>query len=295
MKFSIIIPVYNSEKTIEKCIKSVFNQYYPKDNYEVIVVDDGSTDNSLDLIKDYSSIKLIRQENRGPAAARNLGVKHAKGRYIVFTDSDCIVNKHWLEYIEEGFKNYPKISGLGGEILNGNLSLMGKVSHLIDFGGNVDNKEGFIKTMSIPSANISYKRDIFIEIGGFNEKLVTMEDRELNWRFVKNNHKILCYPQVKVFHYANISFLNLIKKRFYRAKTFLEARKLHKDMPLRIYNKSKIIFLLLLPFYIGGTFIRTFLNSYTRKLGYHIFLIPFLVLILNISFWLGVTKIILKD
>ena len=293
MKFSVIIPSFNSKKTIEECIKSILNQHYSKKNYEVIVIDDGSTDNSLDLIKKYS-VKIIRQKNKGPAVARNVGAKYASGKYLVFTDSDCVVDKYWLKSIDEGFKEYHKISGIGGEILNGNCSLMGKVSHLIDFGGNVDNKEGVIKTMSIPSANICYKRDIFREIGGFNEKLVTMEDRELNWRLVKNGYKILCYPKVKVYHYANISFFNLIKKRFNRAKTFLEARKLHRDMPLQVYDRSKIIFFFLLPCYIGGTFIRTFLSNYAKKLGYHIFLIPFLVLILDISFWMGITGGILR-
>lgn len=91
---TVIIPVYNSEKYIEKCLTSVTNQIYK--NLEIIVVDDGSSDNSIDIIKNYAKkdnrIKIFSQENQGLSAARNVGLDLATGEYIVFLDSD-----DWLE------------------------------------------------------------------------------------------------------------------------------------------------------------------------------------------------------
>ena len=84
-KYSIIIPVYDVEKYIKKCLDSVFNQTY--NNYEVIVVNDGTKDNSMEIVKNYNVI-TINQKNQGLSMARNNGVKKAKGEYLLFLDSD---------------------------------------------------------------------------------------------------------------------------------------------------------------------------------------------------------------
>ena len=85
---SVIIPLYNKEQIIEKCIQSVLTQDY--DDFEVVIVNDGSTDRSAEIVKriDDSRIRLIEQENGGPSKARNIGVKNAKGDWIVFLDAD---------------------------------------------------------------------------------------------------------------------------------------------------------------------------------------------------------------
>lgn len=106
VKFSIIIPVYNVEQYIEKCLDSVFNQTYK--NFEVIVVNDGTEDNSIDIIKKYD-VKLINQKNQGLSAARNNGVKEATGEYLIFVDSDDYIEKDLLEQINNNLENNPTI------------------------------------------------------------------------------------------------------------------------------------------------------------------------------------------
>ena len=99
--FTIIIPVYNVENYIDKCITSVINQTYK--NYEIIVINDGSTDNSKEVIKKYENIKnitIIEQKNKGLSAARNVGIKKAKGDYIILLDSDDYVEEQLLEKLE---------------------------------------------------------------------------------------------------------------------------------------------------------------------------------------------------
>lgn len=96
MKLSIIIPVYNVEQYVGKCIESCLNQDLPKDEYEIIVVNDGSPDNSVQIVEQYikpeNNVRLVHRENGGLSAARNTGIREAKGDYIWFVDSD-----DWIE------------------------------------------------------------------------------------------------------------------------------------------------------------------------------------------------------
>ncbi len=105
-KFSIIIPVYNVEKYISKCLDSIFNQSYK--NFEVIVINDGSTDKSLEIIEKYN-VKIINQKNMGVSEARNNGVKHANGDYLLFVDSDDYLEKKLLENLNLSLRNDPDI------------------------------------------------------------------------------------------------------------------------------------------------------------------------------------------
>lgn len=105
-KFSIIIPVYNVEKYIEKCLDSIFNQTLK--DFEIIVVNDGTKDKSIELIKNYD-IKIINQKNQGLSAARNRGVKEATGEYLLFLDSDDYLEKDTLKELNKSLKNNPDI------------------------------------------------------------------------------------------------------------------------------------------------------------------------------------------
>lgn len=105
-KFSVIIPVYNVEKYIKKCLDSVVNQTFK--DYEIIVVNDGTKDHSMDIVKNYN-VKIINQKNQGQSAARNAGVKKAKGDYIIFLDSDDYWKKDLLKEINKSLKNNPNV------------------------------------------------------------------------------------------------------------------------------------------------------------------------------------------
>lgn len=129
---SVVIPSYNQEKTINKCLESVLCQK-TKVPYEVIVVD-SSTNNAARIAKSFvPRIKLIRRRQRTSAsAARNIGIEHAKGDVVAFTDTDCIVSNSWIENICKDQKSHRVV---GGPVTNGNpRSLFGWVLFLVEFG-----------------------------------------------------------------------------------------------------------------------------------------------------------------
>lgn len=105
-KFSIIIPVYNVEEYIKDCLESVKNQTFK--DYEVIVVNDGTKDKSMDIVKNYD-VKVINQENQGLSGARNTGAKEAKGEYLIFLDSDDWIDKNLLEDVSKVLDDDPDV------------------------------------------------------------------------------------------------------------------------------------------------------------------------------------------
>ena len=105
-KFSIIVPVYNTEKYLKRCLDSIKSQSFK--DYEVIIVNDGSTDNSSDTISKYP-YKVINQENQGLSMARNNGVKEASGEYLIFLDSDDYIEKNLLKEINNSLSNSPDL------------------------------------------------------------------------------------------------------------------------------------------------------------------------------------------
>ena len=105
-KFSIIVPVYNVENYIDKCLKSIKNQTFK--DYEVIVVNDGTKDNSMEIVKKYD-FQIVNQKNQGLSAARNTGVSKAKGEYLLFVDSDDYLEKDLLKELNKSLSNNPDV------------------------------------------------------------------------------------------------------------------------------------------------------------------------------------------
>ena len=97
--FSIVVPFYNKEKSLDICLRSLVAQDFPKDNYEIVAVNNNSTDASYSIIENYQNIRLIEEKEQGAYAARNTGIRHAQGSFIVFTDADAQAHPTWLSSI----------------------------------------------------------------------------------------------------------------------------------------------------------------------------------------------------
>lgn len=102
---SVIVPVYNTGEYLDRMMQSLQAQDFPRDDYELIFVDNGSSDNSLEVLRRYPEIRVFREPERGAYAARNRGVREAKGDILVFSDSDCFPVPYWLGAIDKAFRN----------------------------------------------------------------------------------------------------------------------------------------------------------------------------------------------
>ena len=217
--FSIIIPTYNRSMQLDSCLASLTQMDFPKDCYEVVVVDDGSATSMETVVephRQFMNIRLIVQENSGPGAARNNGVAHARGRFIAFTDDDCTVAENWLTKLSERLIADSQRM-YGGIVINGlDNNIYSAASQLLFdylytyYNGELEHARFFT------SNNMAMARDIFDELGGFDTSFpgVFGEDRELCDRWHHFGYGLSYVPQATVCHYHDLTFWAYCRQHF---------------------------------------------------------------------------------
>jgi glycosyltransferase involved in cell wall biosynthesis len=218
---SIIIPVYNGAYTIAACLESLLAQTYPTDAYDIIVVENGSTDDTTTIVQRYP-VRLLHSPERGPASARNFGLARSDADIVAFTDADCIADPNWLSALVEPYAD-PRVGGVGGAILaydHDDRTLVEMFSEeqspLVNF---VSGENEFLPHLY--TANASYRRRLVDKIGGFNPNLVTAEDADLAWRLqLQTDARLQYVPQATVYHYHRSTRAGLARQ--YRQYAFGE-------------------------------------------------------------------------
>ncbi len=198
---SVIIPSYNSEKTIARCLLSLKTQTY-EGEYEIIVVD-SSIDRTPEIVKDrFPEVDFYHFEQKtDPGTARNYGVQKSHGSIICFIDSDCEAASDWLEQLVAIHESYP-YEAVGGSVENGNepdaeIAWAGYMAEFREFLPEYPARE----VDHIPTCNISYKRSVFEQIGLFDARFYPQEDLEFNYRLRQAGGKIFFIPTAKIFHH----------------------------------------------------------------------------------------------
>lgn len=190
---SIVIPAKNEEVNITKCLDSVLFNDYPKECYEVIVMDNGSSDRTVQISK-QSGAKVFVYPEMTISGLRNEGVKKAKGNIIAFLDADCIVSVNWLRAAVANFGNEQIIAC-------GNIPTVIKnatwVQKTWEFNVTNDKERALVGWLS--SMNIFVKKDVFLKVKGFDESLVTCEDVDLCYR-LRHYGEILSDKKIEVTH-----------------------------------------------------------------------------------------------
>ena len=116
MRFSVVIPTFNRRHYLSRCLEAIFNQEYPKDEYEILVINDGSDDDTQGYLASVrrDNFYYFLERSGGPAKARNYGIKKSRGEFVAFTDDDCLVPVDWLKELEMGFIAWPEAAAVGG-------------------------------------------------------------------------------------------------------------------------------------------------------------------------------------
>ena len=227
MDVSVIIPAYNAERTIGECLSSLLNQDF-KGKYEVIVVNDGSRDSTPEIVgKEFPKVALLSQVNGGPAKARNSGARKAKGKIIIFTDSDCVAKGNFVGEMAKPFAR-KGIAGVQGRYLSKQRGIVARFGQLeIEQRYEGMAKRGYIDFIGSYAA--AYLKDVFWEFGGFDErfKAASGEDTDLSFR-ISRKHKFVFNQDAIVWHTHPESLKKYLRVKFFRGFWRILVYKKHK-------------------------------------------------------------------
>lgn len=177
---SVIIPAYNEEKYIKDCLDSLLNQDVKKSLYEIIVVDNTSTDKTAQIVKKYPT-KLISEKHKGVAFARNTGTKAARGEILAFTDADCTVPTNWLSNFMIHFESDPKLDAIGGVFAFSDGNRILKILAL--------KTQRF--TWHLAGGNMAIRKKSLERIGGFEKGVNAGEDVLITLKLQKTGKYII--------------------------------------------------------------------------------------------------------
>ncbi|HYJ86169.1 MAG TPA: glycosyltransferase, partial [Pyrinomonadaceae bacterium] len=220
-KVSVIVCVYNGERTINDCLASLENLNYP--NYEVVVVNDGSTDGTLQVAESYDYIRLINQENQGLSAARNVGIDAARGEIIAFTDADCVADEDWLTHLVARFQA-SEFAAVGGPNLSPPDDSFVASCVAVSPGAPAHVLLDDEVAEHIPGCNMAFRREALDAINGFDPIFrAAGDDVDLCWRLQNKGYKIGFSPAAVVWHFRRNTVRDYLKQQrgYGKAETLL--------------------------------------------------------------------------
>jgi len=209
---SIIIPTFNGSKRIGRCLEALLSQT-AEQNVEIIVVNDGSTDNTSDVVSRYSGIRLISQANAGPAAARNRGAQEAKGEILLFTDDDCVPTPDWLCAMLAPFEDAQVVGAKG--VYRTHQKRMAARFVQIEYEDRYHLMAGLDSIDFVDTYSAAFRRERFMEMSGYDTSfLVAAEDIDLSYRMSARGWKMKFIPSAIVYHTHPDTFWSYLKKKY---------------------------------------------------------------------------------
>jgi GT2 family glycosyltransferase len=216
VKVSIVIPVYNGAATIAQCLESLIPQALAGHECEIIVIDDGSCDETMSVLSRYKDVRVVSQpRNMGPAAARNRGAQEATGEIILFTDADCVPGENWVADMARSFEDDPGVTGVKGVYRTRQRDLTARFVQL-EFEFKYERMKQQEKIFFIDTYSAGYRRDVFLESGGFDTgfPVASTEDIELSFRLAAKGYRMVFNPRAYVYHQHPASWIDYMKRKF---------------------------------------------------------------------------------
>ena len=231
---SVVIPAYNASGTIARCLEGIFRCDPPP--FEVVVVDDGSEDDTVTLANGFPCTVVPMEENRGPAAAKNRGARQARGEILLFVDADVVLPPDAIAIVAGIFENHAEVHGVQGiystdEIGESVFSIFQQFYYSYYFQRISENYVHIVSTWTV-----ALRAESLRAAGGFNESYPrpTAEDEELGYRFGRLGYAIWLAKDLRVVHLIHYSFSAFCKRKFRmveaQIKMVLRNRKYLKTM-----------------------------------------------------------------
>ncbi len=219
---AVVVPAYNAGGTIDECIGSLLKLDYPRGLLDLVFVDDGSADDTAPRIAAHPEFRLLRQEHKGPAAARNLGYRSSAADVVVFTDADCVVPPDWLARLA---KELESADVVGGGLAPASLDTAAERFEQARRERLYGSARRFVD--ALPSCNLAFKRCVLDEVGGFDEdyRWASAEDYDLCRRVKAKGHRILYEPSLTVVHRHVTDWGSLTRKAYVHGREIMLYRR----------------------------------------------------------------------
>lgn len=283
-KISVVIPAYNEEANIYNCLQSITNANYPREKIEVIVVDNGSDDNTRTIAEGLADI-VLRDDYLKISGLRNLGVEHATGEIICFIDADCIVTPDWLQAASMYIDNKEVVAWGAPPETPEKATWVQKTWYLIRKKEKPIQKVDWLESM-----NLFVRKELFTKTGGFDNKLETCEDVDFCYR-LREYGEIIADSSIKTIHLGEAATIRIfLKKEIWRGKHNLKGLFRHGFKMMELPS-------LAIPFYyFASVFYAVFGIFFLHNLLWllscvALFILPGVVVI----FKMKVKKLILKE
>jgi len=252
-KVSILVATYNSELTIDACLKALFELEYPKELLEVIVVDGCSKDATLEIAQKYP-VKVVSEPLSAPAAY-NYAMKIVSSDILGFVDSDAKVEKEWLSKLVAHLGD-PQVAGISGDIETWNTENIWARS----IGYDLKSRYARLKktVLRVATMNLLLKKSVIEEVGGFDENLPSQYDTDLGFRITSRGYKILFEPDAKCYHFHRSTVKSYFRQQLQygknTAKLYLKHGTLAKGDEITDFgmNIQPFLILAVLAFFLLG-------------------------------------------
>jgi len=224
-----VVPVRNAADTIADCVDSLLALDYPSDDFEVLVVDNASTDRTPAILERYADrVRLLHEPSPGPSHARNAGVRHARGDVIAFTDSDCRVDQSWLAEI------IPAVRDGGVGMAGGPILAVQPCNYVERFGEAIHDHERAITTWVPPyviTANCAAKKSTLDAIGGFDPAFPRSQDADLSFRLWGAGYPLVFVGGAIVYHRNERTLRGLMREGFQHGFWSVPLFERHRSLP----------------------------------------------------------------
>jgi|GEM_PF-219725 len=239
MFISVVIPTYNRADTLKYVLASLDGQNFPKDKYEILLCDSGSTDSTGELISKLNipNLRHIIVENKGRAFARNAGIKNAKGDIVLFTDADIIADKNLLAEHAKMHEKYHDLAVVGCEVqVNTIQEVEDMISGVKPIKVIHPHGKRHLPWYFFLTGNASTSKENLIKVGGFDEEFKEYghEDLELGYRLSKTKHHIVYNPKAVNYHLHPVGFEEKCNKMYQSGKATVKFYDKHQDWDIKL-------------------------------------------------------------